>query len=279
MTGRLHVCATPIGNLGDVSSRLVEVLGAVSVVYAEDTRRVRTLLDAVGIRAAVRSHFSGNEAARSEEIVARLVDGEDVAIVTDAGAPVVADPGAVAVDRAHDAGIPVTVVPGPSAVTSALAVSGFGGDRFVFEGFLPRKGGERSRRLADIASEPRTLVLFATPHRLLADLEDMVGALGGDRRVCVCRELTKLHEEVARSTLAEAREVWNRRTPRGEYTLVVEGAAPVEISLAEAVAQARRLLAGGETRSAAAREAARSTGVDRRTLYEALGEGGEAVTP
>ena len=272
MAGRLYLCATPIGNLDDVSRRLADVLGSVSVVYAEDTRRVRTLLDAVGVSVEVRSHFTGNEASRAAEILRRLEAGDDVAVVTDAGAPGVSDPGVLAVDRAHEAGIPVSVVAGPSAVTASLAVAGFPADRFVFEGFLPRRGGERSRRLVDLAGESRTMVVFASPHRLLVDLDDLAEVMGGERRICVCRELTKLHEEVARSTISEAATEWRNREPRGEYTLVIEGAVAATPTLDEATGLAARLVEEGQSRSAAAREAARTTGVARRSIYEALGE-------
>ena len=163
------------------------------------------------------------------------------------------------------------MVAGPSAVTAALAVAGFPADRFVFEGFLPRRGGERSRRLTVLADESRTLVVFASPHRLLADLDDLAHAFGGERRVCVCRELTKLHEEVRRSTISEAADEWRSRQPRGEYTLVIEGAVGAAPTLEEATGLAARLVEEGQSRSAAAREAARTTGVPRRSIYEALG--------
>ncbi len=171
--GRLVICATPIGNLSDVSERLGSALRDAELIYAEDTRRTRTLLDAVGATTTMRSMFEGNEAKRAEELIAALRDGKTVALVTDAGMPAISDPGARAVAMAHREGYPVSVVPGPSAVTSALALSGFGGDRFAFEGFLPRQGRDRTTRLERIASEDRPVVLFASPNRLAADLRDL----------------------------------------------------------------------------------------------------------
>ncbi len=273
MAGTLHVCATPIGNLDDLSPRLRAVLGRVDVVYAEDTRRARTLLEAAGVHPPLRSHFAGNEAERSAEIVGRLAAGDDVAVLTDAGMPAVSDPGARAVAAAFEIGATVSVVAGPSAVTAAVAVSGCPADRFVFDGYLPKKASERRERLAGLAREERTVVLFATPHRLVADLSDLSEALGSDRVVCVARELTKLHEEIERITLGEAVAKWSERRPRGEYTLVLEGAAPPTPTIEEAVTIGVEQMADGASRSSAAREAAKRTGVDRRTVYERLGEG------
>lgn len=269
--GHLVLCATPIGNLGDVSGRLVETLREADLILAEDTRRTRNLLNAIGVDRPLRSFFAGNERDRRDEVRQRLERGERLALVTDAGTPAVSDPGATAVVIARDAGATVSIVPGPSAVTAAAAVSGFGADRFVFEGFLPRKGRERQGRLAAIATEQRTSVLFLSPHRILEDLEALAQAAGPARQVCIVRELTKLHEEVAWYTLAGAVEEWDDREPVGEYTLVLAGAAPPVPDLEMAVAVARRLIAAGETRSAAARQAAAETGVARRDVYEALG--------
>ncbi len=267
--GRLYVCATPIGNLGDVSERLRQVLGSVDLIYAEDTRRVAKLLSHLGVGTPVRSLFSGNEQERSEELVARLEEGIDIALVSDAGTPVISDPGARVVGLAHGRGLEVSVVPGPSAVTSALALSGFPADRFSFEGFLPRKGKERRQRLERIADDDRVVVLFASPHRLAADLVALRAALGGGRRIILARELTKLHEEVWRGTLDEAVPAWEGEV-KGEITLVVEAAPAPTVDHEAALARARELVGSGLTLSEAARQAAAETGMSRRLLYQGL---------
>lgn len=268
MTGLLTLCATPIGNLGDAPPRLHEVLEAADVVYAEDTRRSQTLLAAVGVQTPLRSYFAGNEADRASELEERLRSGAQVALLTDAGTPSVADPGVTAVAAARAAGARVSIVPGPSAATAALAVSGLPADRFAFEGFLPRKGDARRARLSALAHEERTAVVFVSPHRLEADLSDLAEAAGADRSVCVCRELTKLHEEVWWGTLGEAAAQWVE--PRGEFTLVIAGAESPEPSLDEAVALARTLVEDGLSPSAAARRAASLTGAARRQIYDRM---------
>ena len=270
MPGKLIVCATPLGNLGDVSDRLREALGEADVVFAEDTRRSRTLTDAMGIKVDMRSYFAGNERTRDEELDQLLTDGKTVALMTDAGTPVVSDPGAGAVEAARRAGAVVTLIPGPSAVTSAVAVSGMTGDRFVFDGFLPRKGSERAARLEELVGEQRTIVLFVAPHRLLDDLGDLSETLGADRPVCIVRELTKMHEEIQWTTLDDALGEWSHRGPKGEYTIVVQGAEPVVHDVDEAVMLARRLLDKGMAPSQAAREASRELGVHRRDVYRRL---------
>jgi 16S rRNA (cytidine1402-2'-O)-methyltransferase len=198
-------------------------LAEADVLFAEDTRRAATLLRSLGIKRPSRSYFAGNEAERVDELRAHLRAGRKVALITDAGTPAVADPGVSAVRAAREEGALVTVVPGPSAVTASLAVSGFGADRFVFEGFLPRKPGERRRRLTEIAGEERSVVLFASPHRLAADLTDLAEACGPERQVAVCRELTKAFEEVWWGSLSDAVVSWGSRRARGEFTLVLEG--------------------------------------------------------
>lgn len=215
------LCATPIGNLGDVSPRLGEALAGADIGYAEDTRRSAKLLKALGISLPLRSFFVGNEATRVGELAERLRQGKTVALLTDAGVPTISDPGFLAVRAALELGARVTIVPGPSAVTAALAVSGFPSERFVFEGYLPRSAGDRGRRLLALANEPRTIVVFSSPFRLGRELEAMASGLGGDRRVLIARELTKLHEELWRGTLAEAVRHWQQRKPRGEFTLVI----------------------------------------------------------
>ncbi len=272
--GMLIVCATPIGNLGDVSDRLREALNRADVVYAEDTRRTATLLAHVGAQVKVRSLFTGNEKVRTAELVETVRAGKRVVLVSDAGMPTISDPGAEAVRMVRQIGRKVTVIPGPSAVTAALAVSGFDADRFAFEGFLPRKGEARKERLQSIAAEDRTVVLFASPHRLAADLADLVEALGADRRVVVARELTKVYEEVWMGTLAEAGERWAGEV-KGEITLVIEPTAKADSDVETAVEDARALLAEGYSISEAARRAASAAGVSRRLVYQALLEGQE----
>lgn len=270
MAGRLVVCATPIGNLGDISARLTQTLRDADVVYAEDTRRTGVLLSHIGAEPEVRSFFVGNEGVRSREIEERISRGESVALVTDAGTPALADPGVLAVRATRRAGGTVSVIPGPSAVTAALAVSGFGGDRFVFEGFLPRKGGDRSRRLASVATEDRPVVWFSSPRRVVADLEDLAAHAGDQRQICVGRELTKQFEEVWWGSLRQAVLKWTEREPRGEFTLVLEPAVPETVTLEDAVARARLLVETGATRSEAAREVAHETGVARRSIYDGI---------
>lgn len=269
-SGFLYVCATPIGNLGDISERLRSTLELVDVVYAEDTRRTGKLLGHLGIDVPMRSMFSGNESERTGEMLGRLEAGEKVALVSDAGMPLVSDPGADAVRRAHAAGIAVTVIPGPSAVTTALALSGFDGDRFVFEGFLPRKGAERQRRIQSFVDEERPIVLFVSPHRLVTDLEALEKALGPSRELVVTRELTKLHEEVWRGSLEEATAHWGGTTGRGEFSVVIGPAEKRLDDFEDAVAAAKALMDSGESASAAAREAAGGSGHPRRAIYDAL---------
>lgn len=274
MPGTLILCATPIGNLGDAPPRLREAIADADFVYAEDTRRSSKLLHALGVEQTLRSYFAGNEAERSSELAGRLREGATIVLLTDAGTPSISDPGLSAVNAAVAAGADVTVVPGPSAVTAALAVSGLPTERFVFEGFLPRKGGERTSRLTALANETRTVVLFAGKGKVARDLADLASALGIDREVAVARELTKLHEEVWRGTLGDAARRWGETvTPRGEFTLVIAGAVehiPEPDDLLEAVAN---LESAGTSRSEAVREIAGLHGVSRRELYEAVIKG------
>jgi 16S rRNA (cytidine1402-2'-O)-methyltransferase len=267
--GRLVVCATPIGNLGDVSERAREMLGGADVIYAEDTRRTAKLLSHLGISVPTRSLFAGNERSRTEELLTDVGNGLTVALVSDAGMPTVSDPGAAAVREARRRGLDVVVVPGPSAVTTAVALAGFGGDRFVFEGFLPRKGDERQRRLDEIRDETRSVVLFASPRRLGSDLAD-IAALSGEREVAVIREMTKLHEEIWVGSAAGAAEHWMGAEVKGEVTLVLGPVEPPAGSVDEAIAAALALIDAGESVSAAARRAASESGVSRRDVYQAL---------
>jgi len=221
--GTLYVVGTPIGNLEDISLRAGRVLGAVTLVAAEDTRRTQALLSHLGIRKPLLALYADVERARFGRVLEALVDG-DVAMCTDGGMPVVSDPGAFVVDRAREAGHEVVVIPGPSAVTAALAGSGFAGDRFVFLGFLPRKQSEMSAVFTELVDDRRTLVAYESPHRLLKAL-DTISATLPDRRVAVARELTKVHEEVRVAPAAELAGHYRDHPPRGEVTLVIEGAA------------------------------------------------------
>jgi len=268
VSGRLIVCATPIGNLGDAAPRLGEALESADVVFAEDTRRTGTLLRHFAVRRPLRSFFVGNEEERSRELTQRLESGETVVLVSDAGTPGVSDPGVAAVRAARAAGAVIEVIPGPSAVTAALAVSGFSADRFVFEGFLPRRGSIRQSAVAGLVGEQRTIVFFAATSRIGRDLTDLAEALGAHRLAMVGRELTKMHEELTWSTLGEAAERWSTEPGRGEYTIVIEGAPPPVPSLDAALDDVREAHAAGVALSTAVRESALRHGVSRRALYE-----------
>lgn len=264
--GRLVLVATPIGNLGDLSPRAVAALAGAGLVCCEDTRRTGRLLQHAGITAArlvvANEH---TEARRVEEVLAMLATGRDVAVVTDAGTPGVSDPGERLVRAAIDAGFPVVTVPGPSAVVAALVASGLPTSRFVFEGFLPRAGRQRAARVAEIAAEPRTIVIYEAPHRVQRTIADLAAACGGDRPVAVGRELTKLHEEIVRGTLGDV----DLGEPRGEYVLVVGGAservdAPDDDAIRAALAAER---ASGRSNRDAVTSVAERLGVAKRRVY------------
>ncbi len=263
------LAATPIGNLGDASARLVEALGSASVVAAEDTRVAQRLLAGLGVanRPRLIALHEHNERDRAGELVELARDG-DVVVLSDAGMPTVSDPGFPLVEAAVAAGVRVTALPGPSAVLTALAVSGLPTDRFTFEGFLPRKPGERRKALRALAGERRTMVFFESPNRLAASLADLAGTLGSDRRVVVCRELTKLYEEVRRGTASELAE-WAAAGVRGEIALVVAGAPERAADPEAAVEQVLALVASGTRLKDAAAEVAEATGLSRRDLYQA----------
>jgi 16S rRNA (cytidine1402-2'-O)-methyltransferase len=275
VTGTLHIVATPIGNLGDLSERARQTLADVDLVVAEDTRRTGRLLAAFGVEASLRSMFDGNERERTPGVVRDLIAGRSVALVSDGGMPLVSDPGYRLVRACIEEGIDVRVVPGPSAALAALVVSGLPTDRFVFEGFLPRASGQRRTRLAAIAQDPRTLVLFEAPRRVAGLLRDIALELG-DRRVAVCRELTKLHEQVLRGSVTEVLEELGEQPVRGEVVVVLEGnrvGAPVDLDAA--VAEARALMDGGTRKRDAARRVAAHSGVPANAIYrELVGETG-----
>jgi 16S rRNA (cytidine1402-2'-O)-methyltransferase len=276
--GVLTVAATPIGQPGDASARLVSALASAPVIAAEDTRRIGRLAAALGITLAGRlvSYYDDVEARRVPGLLAELQGGTDVLLVSDAGLPGISDPGYRLVAAAAAAGVRVTALPGPTAVTTALAISGLPTDRFVFEGFLPRKAGDRARRLAALADERRTAVLYESPRRLGAALAELAAALGESRRAVVCRELTKTHEEVVRGTLAELAAAFAAGA-LGEITIVVAGAAGAgpAISLEDAAAQAIARAAGGEPRNAAIASVAKAHGLARRAVYDAVVRAGQ----
>ncbi len=274
MSGTLILCATPIGNLGDLSDRAAAALRGADVIFAEDTRRTGRLLNHIGASVPMKSFFAHNERSRLDVLAAHLEKGDSVVLVSDAGMPVVSDPGMSAVETALEVGADVTAIPGPSAVVTAVALSGFNGDRFVFEGFMPRRGRSRSAVLSAIAREERTTVLFCAPSRVAKDLAELGEQSEPGRRVVVARELTKLHEEVWRGTLHEAARHWGERENiRGEITLVIEGSPQPEPDVAGALEAAKRLIEEGLSASDAVRKVAVRTGVSRRELYDVVIKG------
>ena len=268
--GRLVVVGTPIGNLEDLSPRAARALAEADVVAAEDTRRTRVLLDHIGVRVPMVSHHEHNEDERIPELLERVARGDVVAVVSDAGVPGLADPGFRLVRAAVERGLLVEAVPGPAAAIQALVLSGLPMERFVFEGFLPRKAAARRERLAALAEESRTLVFYVSPHRAAGDLGAMAEAFGADRHAALGRELTKMHEEVWRGPLADlaARAADG---VRGEATVVVAGAPPVEradLSERELAGLVGERMAAGLSRKDAAAEVARETGLPKRRVYE-----------
>lgn len=274
MTGTLVLAGTPIGDVRDAPPRLAEELAGADVVAAEDTRRLRRLTQALGVapKGRVVSYFEGNESARTPELVEELAGGARVLLVTDAGMPSVSDPGYRLVAAAVERDVRVTAVPGPSAVLTALALSGLPVDRFCFEGFLPRKAGERLSRLREVAGERRTLVYFEAPHRLDDTLAAMAEVFGTGRRAAVCRELTKTYEEVRRGGLGELA-AWAAEGVRGEITVVVEGAPdkdPAEVGAEELVRRVRVREEAGERRKEAIAAVAAQVGVPKREVFDAV---------
>lgn len=276
--GRLVLVGTPIGNLGDMAPRAVEALLGADVVCCEDTRRTGRLLKHFGIRAPrLLVSNEHTEASVADEVVGLVAAGQVVAVVSDAGMPGISDPGERIVAAAIDAGLVVEAVPGPAAAVTALVLSGLPGGRFVFEGFLPRKGSGRTERLAAVASERRTVVLYEAPHRLERTLDDLIGVCGPDRQVSLSRELTKLHEETVRTSLAEARARLSEHPARGEYVIVLAGAPERgEIGDGEILDAISNLRARGISTRDAATEVAVALGVPRRRVYELATSAGPA---
>jgi 16S rRNA (cytidine1402-2'-O)-methyltransferase len=278
--GSLYIVATPIGNLGDVTFRAIEVLKAVPLVAAEDTRLTRRLFARYEIATHMVSYHAQSGPGREAELLEHLRSGRDLALVTDAGTPMVSDPGGqLAIAWASEGGT-IVPIPGASAVLAALVASGLTAPRWTFEGFLPRSGRERRERLARVGADERACVVYEAPSRIRATLSDLAGSCGPDRRAAVCRELTKLHEEVVRGTLADlaSRAAAGEILLRGEFAIVVEGRSPgsadastapgsAALTMAEGRAEVARLVAGGAKRSDAVRQVAASSGLDRRELY------------
>ena len=270
MSGSLVLIATPIGNMGDLSQRALDALATCDALCCEDTRRTGLMLNNLGLSG--KTYIVVNEHTEHDatnDVVERLLAGQTVGLVTDAGTPGISDPGERLVRAAIDRSIPVTAIPGPAAVVMALVVSGLSTSRFVFEGFIPRSGQERASRIAEIADERRTVVIYEAPHRLERTLADLEVACGPLRHVVVARELTKLHEEIRRATLHDAVQYARQHEPRGEYVVVIEGAAPPEPATEEQLERAlRRELANGLSKRDAAAKVALSYGAPKRLVYE-----------
>ena len=273
----LYLVATPIGNLSDISERAIKVLSEVDFIAAEDTRNSVRLLSALGIKKELVSYHEHNKKASGERLVARLLSGESCAVITDAGMPAISDPGEDIVRLCADAGITVSVIPGACAAVSALSVSGLSTSRFAFEGFLSANKGERKRYLDKVKQEDRTLIFYEAPHKLRATLADMADAFGCDRKISLCRELTKLNEEIKRTTLGAAVAYYEANEPRGEYVLIVEGFSGVVID--EGVSEllslspeehVERYVAEGMGKMDAIKKAAKDRGLSKSELYKIL---------
>ena len=272
MSGTLYLVATPIGNLGDFSPRAEETLRQADFIAAEDTRVSMKLMNHFAIKKPLVSYHEHNQAAAGQTILARLLDGESCALVTDAGTPAISDPGEGLVRLCAENGVAVVAIPGCCAAVNALAVSGLPTGRFTFEGFLSVNKRERREHLASLQNEHRTMLFHEAPHKLQNTLRDLCDAFGSQRRIALCRELTKLHEEVRRCTLGEAVAYYQENAPRGEYVLVVEGAPRQEapaVSMAEAVEQVLRLRQQGQRLKDAVKEVAEHTGLSKNELYAA----------
>ena len=278
MAGTLYLVPTPIGNLGDISRRIADTLGEVDFIAAEDTRVTLKLLNHLGLKKPMLSYYRHNTGAGGEAVLSRLLAGESCALVTDAGTPAVSDPGEELVALCAQRGVDVVAIPGPCALVTALAVSGLPTGRFTFECFLAMNKKNRRTHLEELKGERRTMIFYEAPHKLCATLDDLAEAFGPGRRISLCRELTKLHEEVRRTTLGEAAEWYGANPPRGEFVLVVEGAAGTAEeapTLAGGLARVEALRAEGLSLRDAVRQAARETGLAKNELYDrAVGKTG-----
>lgn len=271
MAGTLYLVPTPIGNLGDISPRCAETLAQADFIAAEDTRVSRKLLNHLGLKKPMVSYYRHNTQAGGQAVLERLLAGESCALVTDAGTPAVSDPGEELVALCAQAGVEVVALPGPCALITALAVSGLPTGRFTFEGFLAMDKKNRRAHLAALRDEERTMIFYEAPHKLRATLADLLEQFGPERRLTLCRELTKLHEEVRRTTLGAAAEFYETNPPRGEFVLVLEGAQPcraVEVPMEQGVALVCALRASGLSLRDAVRQAAQQTGLPKNELYE-----------
>jgi len=276
MAGMLYLVPTPIGNLGDISQRCRETLEQADFIAAEDTRVTLKLLNHLGIKKSLVSYFEHNKAQKGTVIVERILAGETCALVSDAGSPAISDPGEELVRQCADAGIVVCAIPGPCAVITALSISGQATGRFCFEGFLSTAKKSRKEHLDSLAGESRTMIFYEAPHKLVATLESMAEAFGGDRSISLCRELTKLHEEVIRTTLDGAIALYKEQPPKGEFVLVVAGAQPEEKPVATASDAARRvaqLVAEGMSRKDAIKQTAKELDLPKNVVYEAALQG------
>ena len=283
MAGTLYLVPTPIGNLGDISPRAADTLAQVDFIAAEDTRVSMKLLNHLGIKKPMVSYYRHNTDAAGRSILARLLEGQSAALVTDAGTPAVSDPGEDLVALCAQAGVEVIAIPGPCALVTALSVSGLPTGRFTFEGFLAMNKKNRRAHLAQLQGESRTMIFYEAPHKLTATLADLAAAFGQDRRVSLCRELTKLHEEVRRTTLGQAAAWYGDNPPRGEFVLVVAGAAEaaeVAPAPADALERVAELRAAGLSLRDAVRQAAKETGLPKNELYDrAVGKDGKNQHP
>ncbi|MGI5929678.1 16S rRNA (cytidine(1402)-2'-O)-methyltransferase [Pseudoflavonifractor sp.] len=276
MAGILYLVPTPIGNLGDMSQRMIDTLAEADFIAAEDTRVSLKLLNHLGLKKPMVSYYRHNTETGGQTVLNRLLAGESCALVTDAGTPAISDPGEELVKLCADNGVEVISIPGPCALVTALSVSGLPTGRFTFEGFLPMNKKNRKAHLLSLTGEQRTMIFYEAPHKLSATLADLRDTFGGDRRISLCRELTKLHEEVRRTTLDEAVAWYQANSPKGEFVLVVEGAQPVEeegVSPEDGLALVERYRSEGLSLRDAARRAAEETGLPRKELYDmALGK-------
>ena len=272
MAGMLYLVPTPIGNLGDISQRCRETLENADFIAAEDTRVSLKLLNHLGIKKSLVSYYEHNKAFKGDKIVERILAGETCALVSDAGSPAISDPGEDLVKQCHEAGIVVCAIPGPCAAITALSISGQATGRFCFEGFLSTSKKSRREHLESLRKEQRTMIFYEAPHKLLSTLEDMAEAFGTDRGISLCRELTKLHEEVVRTTLGEAVAKYTKNPPKGEFVLIVAGAAPeVRESASEddATDRVRQLMVEGLSRKDAIKQTAKELNLPKNVVYDA----------